>query len=107
MNKLKLSPIVTGSLLCATFYANISSTRADVRLYGTDVIALESVSTAPAVLMTRAFDGQRSYRASATARHEARPVKTAEEQRFDEYLKLHQSRSEAPAQEASQYAAVQ
>ena len=88
------------------FYANISYTRADMPRRDTDVMALACVNAAPAMLMTPASHHHRGYRAPAPAGRKGLPAKTADEQRFSQYLQLHQSRSESPAQEPAQYAEV-
>ena len=116
MDKTKLSICITGLLMCAMSYANISGSRGDTHLQEADTLALTYVSVAPeAITAPAAKPPRRSahekdvHGKSAHANNAPRAAHQAggpPERSFDTYLRLHQSRVETPPAETTQHAAL-
>jgi hypothetical protein len=89
----KTSTCVTGLVVCAMLYANVSITRADIRAHDADTFALAYVSARPAVFILPSTAAQSLNEGTSTeAPAQARP---AAQRHFDEYLQLHRSRADA------------
>ena len=116
MDKTKLSICITGLLMCAMSYANISGNRSDARLQETDTLALTYVSVAPEAITAPAAKPPRrnayekdAHGKNAHANNAPRAAQQAggsPERSFDTYLRLHQSRVETPPAEPTQHAAL-
>ena len=117
MDKTKLSICITGLLMCAMSYANISGSRSDLRLQEADTLALTYVSVAPeAITAPAAVKPSRRTAHAKTAHgknaHGNNPARVAQEAggppepAFDTYLRLHQSRVETPPPAAAAHHAA-
>ena len=116
MDKTKLSICITGLLMCAMSYANISGSRGDTHLQEADTLALTYVSVAPEAItapaakpLRRNAHDQHAQGKNAHANYGAREAQQAggpPERSFDTYLRLHQSRVETPPAEPTQHAAL-
>jgi hypothetical protein len=107
MDKTKLSICITGLLMCAMSYANISGGRGDVHLQEADTLALTYVNVAPEALATPAAKPLRRDRLQGrTAARAPQQSAGSPEQPFDTYLRLHQSRVETPPAAPAQHAAL-
>ena len=74
MDKTKLSICITGLLMCAMSYANISGNRSDARLQEADTLALTYVNVAPEAITAPAAKPKRAPRKKAeTAEAEEKP----------------------------------
>jgi hypothetical protein len=87
----KTSACVTGFLLCAMLYANVSITRADMRAYDADTFALAYVTARPALVIA---PGSAASFGEATLKPAAVQAGPSARRHFDEYLQLHRSRIE-------------
>jgi hypothetical protein len=116
MDKTKLSICITGLLMCAMSYANISGSRGDMHLQEADTLALTYVSVAPEAITAPAAKPPRrnayekdAHGKNAHANNAPRAAQQAGgplERSFDTYLRLHQSRVETPPAEPMQHAAL-
>ena len=110
MDKTKLSICITGLLMCAMSYANMSGSRGDMRLQEADTLALTFVSVAPEALTAPAAKPARrdahGKNARANGVRPAQQVGGTPERPFDTYFRLHQSRVETPPAAPAQHAAL-
>ena len=83
---------VTGLLFCAMLYANISSTRADIRLPDTDTLTLANANAVPAALVTPKKSVQGNRRTATSSVTEASVE--ANGKHFSDYLQLHKTRTD-------------
>ena len=116
MDKTKLSICITGLLMCAMSYANISGSRGDTHQQEADTLALTYVSVAPEAITAPAAKPPRrnayekdAHGKNAHANNAPRAAQQAggpPERSFDTYLRLHRSRVETPPAEPMQHAAL-
>ena len=74
-------------------YANVSTTRADMRAHDPDTFALAYVSARPAVFLLPAASQESAP--GRVVKPAPAPARPAVQRHFDEYLQLHRSRVEA------------
>jgi hypothetical protein len=86
----KTSTCITGFVICAVLYANISSPRADMRAHAVDTFALAYVSARPAVFMPQWHSTPRN--GQGTVAREPSQAQPSAQRHFAEYLQLHRSR---------------
>ena len=89
----KTSTFITGFVVCASLYANVSATRADMRAPAADTFVLVNAGARPAVFISPLRPSIPGNGQTIAAR-EAPQAGTPAQRHFAEYLALHQSRIE-------------
>jgi hypothetical protein len=89
----KTSACITGFVVCATLYANISATRADMHAPAADTFAFAGASAKPAVFISPLRQSTPGI-GPATIARESPNAGTSAQRHFAEYLDLHRSRIE-------------
>jgi hypothetical protein len=86
----KTSTFITGCVLCAVLYANISSTRADMRDHAVETFARAYASARPAVYIPSWQSAPQNGQLTVT--REPPQASPSAQRHFAEYLQLHRSR---------------
>ena len=100
----KTSACVTGFVVCAMLYANVSATRADMRAPAVHTFTLANADAKPAAFNSPPRQATRGIEAEISVK-EPPQAGTPAQRHFAKYLELHRSRIETAGPRQADHAA--